>query len=481
MSWTFAKLESITKIIEDLAVEKYGLDFYPNQIEVVSSEQMLDAYASVGMPINYHHWSFGKSFISNQKLYQEGRQGLAYEMVINSNPCISYCMEQNSMMMMALVICHAAVGHNGFFKNNFLFQQHTDADAIIPYLSFAKSYIRDCEEKHGVKAVEDILDSAHALQNYGVNRYQKISLDAEDVQQEERLDLVQRQARQLWQKLIEQPEEEEEERRFPEHPEENILYFIEKNAPMLEPWQREVVRIVRKVSSYLYPQGLTKVANEGYACFWHYTLMKDLYEMGHLSDSDWLEFIESHTAVTMQLDHDHPYYNGINPYALGFQIFMDIRRMCEDPTEEDKEWFPNLRPWTEEIDYAMRNFKDETFIHQYLSPKVMRDMKLFAIMDDDKNDHYEVSAIHNERGYKHVREALANQYGARSPELEVYEVDIAGDRLLTINHNVVNRQPLGDDTQECLKHLHRLWGFDVEIVATSADGGPTESVYYEGD
>ncbi len=35
--------------------------YLPHQIEVITSEQMMDAYSSVGMPINYPHWSFGKN------------------------------------------------------------------------------------------------------------------------------------------------------------------------------------------------------------------------------------------------------------------------------------------------------------------------------------------------------------------------------------------------------------------------------------
>lgn len=37
------------------------------------------------------------------------------------------------------------------------------------------------------------------------------------------------------------------------------------------------------------------------------------------------------------------------------------------------------------LDFAMRNFKDESFITQYLSPKLIRDLKLFSIMDDDRS------------------------------------------------------------------------------------------------
>ena len=142
----------------------------------------MDAYASVGMPVNYRHWSYGKEFIANERSYRRGQMGLAYEIVINSDPCISYLMEENTTAMQALVIAHAAYGHNSFFKGNYLFRLWTDASSIIDYLVYARNYIAECEEKHGMQAVEDILDSCHALQNYGVDRYHrpsKISLAEE--------------------------------------------------------------------------------------------------------------------------------------------------------------------------------------------------------------------------------------------------------------------------------------------------------------
>ena len=131
-----------------------GLDVFPNQIEVISAEQMLDAYSSVGMPLMYSHWSYGKRFVRDEALYRKGYQALAYEIVINSNPCISYYMEENTMAMQTLVLAHAAFGHNHFFKNNYLFQQWTDSDGILDYLEFAKRYVASCEERHGLEAVE---------------------------------------------------------------------------------------------------------------------------------------------------------------------------------------------------------------------------------------------------------------------------------------------------------------------------------------
>ena len=110
-----------------------------NQIEVITAEQMLDAYASTGMPLLYKHWSFGKQFAQQEAGYRKGYMGLAYEIVINSNPCISYIMEENSATMQTLVIAHAAFGHNHFFKNNYLFKQWTDADGILDYLDLRQA------------------------------------------------------------------------------------------------------------------------------------------------------------------------------------------------------------------------------------------------------------------------------------------------------------------------------------------------------
>lgn len=475
--WTFELIAEYDQAIAEIAKE-YGLDTYPNQIEVISSEQMMDAYASVGMPLGYNHWSYGKQFLNVEQSYKRGQMGLAYEIVINSNPCIAYLMEENTMTMQALVIAHACYGHNSFFKGNYLFRSWTDASSIIDYLVFAKNYISQCEEKYGVEAVESILDSCHAIMHYGVDRYKRpypISSHEEESRQKERAEYLQRQVNDLWRTIPvdDQAKQEKTTTRFPEEPQENLLYFIEKRAPLLEPWQREIVRIVRKIAQYFYPQRQTQVMNEGWATFWHYTLLNTLYDRGRVTEGFILEFLQSHTSVIYQPPYDSPYFNGINPYTLGYAMFTDLRRICENPTEEDRHWFPDIAGsnWVETLDFAMRNFKDESFILQFLSPKVIRDLKLFCILDDDHNPVIEVSAIHDSDGYQAVREALSAQYnlGNREPNIQIYEVDIRGDRSLTLHHQQFNRLPLGKSTEEVLKHIHRLWGFDVRLHSLRDD------------
>ena len=476
--WTFQLLEQYDREFARLA-DKFRLDTYPNQIEVISSEQMIDAYASVGMPLMYNHWSFGKQFLSNQKNYERGHMGLAYEIVINSNPCIAYLMEENSMPMQALVIAHACYGHNSFFKGNYLFRQWTDADSIIDYLLFAKHYIAQCEEKYGIDAVEDMLDACHTLMNQGVNRYERprpVSPELEKQRISEREEYIQRNLNDLWRTIpTKETEESVQAFRYPEHPEENILYFIEKNAPLLETWQREVIRIVRKIAQYFYPQRQTQVMNEGWATFWHYHLMHEMYNEGLITEGFIMEFLHSHSNVVFQPAFDDPRYSGINPYALGFAMFKDIRRICEHPTEEDRYWFPDLAgsDWLEALHFAMRNFKDESFILQYLSPKVMRDLRLFCINDDERQSFLEVSAIHDETGYRELRESLSAQYnlGNREPNIQVYEADVRGNRSLTLRHYMHQDRPLeADSASEILKHMRRLWGFDVQMESVDERG-----------
>jgi stage V sporulation protein R len=477
--WDFELLQRYDDAIGQVARE-FGLDTYPNQIEVITSEQMLDAYASVGLPIGYPHWSYGKEFIRNEQAYRKGAQGLAYEIVINSNPCIAYLMEENTMALQALVIAHASYGHNSFFKGNYLFRQWTDADGVLDYLVFARKYVMDCEERYGIQAVEDILDSCHALMSHGVDRYKrpvKMSLREEALRQSAREEHARRQFDDLWRTLPAATKATGAAQRtvFPAEPEENLLYFIEKHSPVLEPWQSELVRIVRKVAQYFYPQSQTKVMNEGWATFWHYTILQRLHEKGLVTDGFMIEVLQSHTNVVAQRGFDERGYGGINPYALGFAMMRDLRRICETPTQEDRTWFPDIAggKWQEVLDFAMRNFKDESFIGQYLSPKLIREFRLFAIADHEAQSHLEVDSIHDDEGYRRVRKLLAEQNNRDRlvPDIQVVRYRRESDRGLVLRHQVHRGRRLDDDSaNQVLTHLARLWGFGVELEEVDETG-----------
>jgi len=482
--WNFDTMRRTYDAIERVAVEDLGLDLYTNQVEIISSEQMLDAYSSIGMPLMYRHWSFGKHFLYHERLYRKGAQGLAYEIVINSNPCISYCLEDNSMPLQALVMAHAAFGHNHFFRNNHLFRQWSDAEGVLDYLDYARAYIGRCEERHGSAEVERVLDAAHALMSSSVFRHRRpprLSLREEQERARERRAEAERSAHYLYDVFRatrpagSRDEEARERRREMELPEENLLHFLEKHSPILKPWQREIIRIVRNIGQYFYPQRQTKLMNEGCATFVHFHIINTLYAEGLLTDGAMLEILHNHTNVLTQPDFDDPRFSGINPYALGFAMMQDIRRICEEPTEEDWEWFPEhagSEDWRAVLKNAWANFRDESFVQQFLSPEVMRRFRMFALTDEEEDPYYVVSGIHDERGYRQVREALARSFdvSVTDPDIQVVDADMLGDRALRLEYRQRAGIPLDPETREAtLEHMRRLWGYEVELDDVPAE------------
>ena len=477
--WDFALLQRLHDACEQVALGELGLDVYPSQIEVITTEQMIDAYASIGMPLFYKHWSFGKHFTQHEALYRRGMRGLAYEIVINSSPCVCYLMGDNTATMQALVIAHAAFGHNHFFKNNYLFKQWTHAQGILDYLNFAKNFIARCEERHGHALVERTLDAAHALMSQSVDRYpgkKKFDLRQEEERERRRRNHKERSFNDLWRTVPTGPGKSasdlsiDRRRALLGLPQENILYFLEKSAPRLQPWQREILRIVRHIAQYFYPQGQTKVMNEGTATYVHYRIMSRLHERGGISDGDFLEFLQSHTNVVFQPTWDDPRFSGINPYALGFAMMQDIERIVTNPEDEDREWFPDIAG-TGDAMRALRdiwaNYRDESFISQYLSPRLMRELRMFQVHDDPaETEGILVAAIQNERGYHRIRRELSRRYdvGWIDPNIEVVDVNLMGDRRLILHHHVVNGRLLAEpEAKRVLQHLADLWGYDVVL------------------
>lgn len=473
--WNFQLLLEAEKHIQEIIDENFPLDLYRNQYEIITSEQMLDAYASVAMPIMYPHWSFGKKFIAEQQKYVKGG-GLAYEMVINSNPCINYLLEDNNMTMQLLVMAHAGFGHNHFFKNNYMFKEWTNADSIIEYLIFAKNFILNCEERYGQKEVEKTLDACHALSFHGINKYKrpkKLNALEEAERFKRKQEEIQKSYNELWKTLPENKNNKILTLNNPDtiYPnEENILYFIEKKSLVLKPWQKEIVRITRKIAEYFHPQMETKVMNEGFACYIHYLVFNKLWEKKLISDGQYLEFLNYHTSVVFQPD-----FADFNPYHLGFNIFVDIERICNNPTQEDKEWFPDLvgKDHKKEILKIVENYKDDSFILQFLSPHLIRELKLFHMKTDKEDKFYHVVNIHNEKGYKNIRSLLSKNYSSlrHTPDIFVDHVNFKGDRVLHLTHVSYNNKELEKRyASKTLQHLKTLWGYDVVLQTTDVNG-----------
>ncbi len=502
--WDFPMLERTLTACTEIAEGELGLSLYPNELTVITSDQMLEAYSAVGMPLMYSHWSFGKRYAHEEALYRSGQMGLAYEIVINSSPCISFLMEENTATMMTLVIAHAACGHNHFFRNNSTFKEWTNAAGIHNYLAFAKKYVAECEERYGYEAVERTLDAAHALMSHGVHRHHgkrgPTDLATEEKRERERKEEALRTYNDLWRTVPQGPLKsqkdmsDERRRALLGLPSENLLYFLEKSAPRLHTWQRELLRIVRQIAQYFYPQMQTKMMNEGTATYTHYRILERLYEKGLVSDGNMGEFLHSHTNVITQLPFNHPGYHGFNPYALGFAMMQDIEGIVTGLDErgnlrsseqraEDKRWFPDIAGTGDAMGVlrdAWAHYRDENFIRQFLSPRLMRKMSMFHLHDNPAEKRgYLIRSIHDEEGYRDVRRSLAQMYdiGNQTPDIEVVDVDLQGDRKLIVRHTIKDGRLLqGDMATSVAGHLADLWGYEV-VLEESDPGGHMRKVH----
>lgn len=484
-SWTEDSLQKTWNIVQKIAKTKYNLDYYEPRFEVVSYEDMLHIYCG-SFPIMYDHWSFGKRYTQLYQQYRNNQSSIAYEVIFNTNPALCYLLENNSPAMQGLVIAHAAIGHSAFFKNNVKFKELSNANAAISFFKKFKNYVKECTEKYGQYSVDDILDSCHALSMYGIDRRPVISKTSKE-----------RETIKLTRELNKDKDYNKDTNTIDlkvnktnitlkRMREENILKFIANNSPNLRPFERTLILLFCEMQQYFWPAMQTKMSNEGFASFWHHTIMNDMADSNILPPGSVLEFINSHCGVLHQSDYDSKYYSGINPYKLGFEIYKDIRRICLEPTEEDKEWFPGLigKNWIEEIKYAAYNFNDESLVLQYLSPKLIRDLRLFSINNDESSEYIEISAIHDNEGYKEIRNKLSVQYSInrKIPDIFVEGWDPKKSRKLFLVFEETDGVQLdmkqADNVAEYLLHL---WKFPIVFKYKHSNGDVEEAIIGGGE
>ena len=158
-------------------------------------------------------------------------------------------------------------------------------------------------------------------------------------------------------------------------------------------------------------------------------------------------------------------------------MMEDIARIATAPEAEDRDWFPDIAGRGDAnavLREAWANHRDDSFIAQYLSPRLIRRLRLFQLIDDEGEEDLRVDAIHDERGYQRVRRALARHYdvGRIDADIQVEDVDLVGDRRLVLHHRVLDHQLLAaEDARAVLQQLADLWGYGVLLREVDASAG----------
>ena len=465
--YDIAELEQWDVRIRENA-EAFGLSCYAQEFELCDHFQMLSLMAYSGMPSHYPHWSCGKAYERQKTLYDYGVAGLPYELVINTDPCLAYLMRDNSLALQVLTIAHV-YGHNDFFKNNFSFR-HLRADLTVATFKNHADRVRDYIEDPsiGLRKVEEILDAAHALsqqcrRNPAIRRRDR----AEQRQQ------ALRQAepppdpyRAIHRRPVYEPPQLD---RVPLEPEENLLLFIRDHAPQLADWEKDLLTIAHEEASYFLPQMETKIMNEGWASYWHRTILNSLELPAELH----LEFLVRHNQVV------RPIAGEINPYHLGLKLWDDIERRCDRPTPAEIDEFGAPDCGGREMMFRVREVdRDVSFLRRFLTETLMRELDLFEY--EPKNGKLVISKVSSEDDWRAVKNTLLANVGLGSvPVIRIIDADFGGARALMLRHEHDDRELLVEYAEKTLRHLYRLWG--RKVVLETRLGGDDVNLSFDGD
>ena len=439
LNYTLSDLEGWEERIRAL-VSRHGLDCYPQEFLICDERDMLDFMTYSGMTSHYPHWSYGKVYELTRTLYHYGVEGLPYELVINSNPSLAYLMGDNTLALQVLTIAHV-YGHNDFFKNNATFTKTRAEDTLDRFKRHADQ-VRVYVERYGVERVEQVLDAAHALRwqcnrNVYIRQYSETSA-TEHGREWETHGL----AGGVTKKFNEREDNLSNS---------DILMYIYAWGQGLADWERDLLLIVREESDYFLPQMQTKVMNEGWASYWHYTLLQEL----GLPSSLHMEFLVRHNQVV------RPHPGGLNPYHLGFRIFKDIAERLGE----------------QELFEVRRGERDGSFIRRYLTENLVRDLQLFEYQPlGFPKSHHKVTAVGDEEGWKSVRNTLATSVGMGNiPVINVLDGNHEGTGGLLLQHQHDGRDLDLAYAKETLKHVQFLWHRKVTL-RTRVNGRNTELV-----
>ena len=343
----------LTEPVEEAAAlaRKLGLDPYPVNYWIVDHDEMNELIAYGGFQRRYPHWRWGMAYDRQQKQDQFG-MGKAFEIVNNDNPSHAFLQESNSLADQKAVITHVEA-HADFFANNEWFglfgdgqgddSADLDAAAMLErHAETIKGYVEDPDIDRedverfidAVLCLEDTIDQHRAFARAGERRERDAPADLRE--QLDELDVSEDVRRHAFDEewLDELAEAERAEARL-EDPHADVLAFLmehgrqydeeSEKAVEFEPWQRDVLEILRTEAYYFAGQKMTKVMNEGWASYWESLMMSD---ENFAADDEFVTYAD-HMARVLGSP-------GLNPYKLGMELWQYVENITNRREVVDK-------------------------------------------------------------------------------------------------------------------------------------------------
>lgn len=459
----------------------HGLTTFPVVFEMVDYAQMNQLAAYTGFPLRYPHWRWGMEFEQLDKSYEYGLHRI-YEMVINNDPTYAYLLEGNSMLDQKLVMAHV-YGHADFFRNNVYFA-HTDRK-MLDAMANHGTRVRRYQDRLGAERVERFFDDCLAIEDlidpqaafHGA--YDSLPAAARPAGQDDPPVAARLPAKSYMDSFINPPEllrqqqeKLDEERRleqgFPRRPERDVLGFLLMHAPLAE-WERDSLGIVRKESYYFLPQRQTKIMNEGWACFWHTTMLTG----GLLDDDEVIDYADHHSGTTAVQPGQ------LNPYALGLSLMRDIEfrwntgrfgrdwEECDDMAEREH-WNLDTGLGRQKIFEVRKVHCDLTFIDEFLTADFCARHRLFTFAEDPRQEAYVIAS----REFEKIKQALLFRLtNSGTPIIEVVDGNYRNRNELLLVHRHDGVDLRVDWARDVLAAIARIWRRPV-FLETVVDDKP---------
>ncbi|WP_078429046.1 SpoVR family protein [Alkalihalobacterium alkalinitrilicum] len=436
------KLEYAIDEITEIA-QGFGLDFFPMRYEICPAD-IIYTFGAYGMPTRFSHWSFGKQFHKMKLQYDLGLSKI-YELVINSDPCYAFLLNSNTLVQNKLIVAHV-LAHCDFFKNNVRFS-NTRRD-MVESMSATAERISRYEMVHGREEVEKFLDAILSIQEHIDPSLLRSKLAWSMDEEEEEDDVAPKKNSpydDLWELEDGKPvERKKKKKKFPPKPEKDILLFIEEYSRELEPWQRDILTMMREEMLYFWPQLETKIMNEGWASYWHIRIMREL----SLTTDEAIEYAKLNSGVVQ------PSKTSINPYYLGLKIFEDIEERYNNPTKEMQER-QGVKPGSgREKIYEVREIEsDISFIRNYLNKDLVNREDLFLFQKQGSD--YKIV----DKEWEHIRDQLVlSRVNGGFPYLTITDGDYLKNGELYITHQYEGTELDVGYLEKVMPYIYQLWG-----------------------
>jgi stage V sporulation protein R len=255
-------------------------------------------------------------------------------------------------------------------------------------------------------------------------------------------------------------EQQNKEEKFPAEPARDVMLFLLQHAP-LKPWQQDVLAILRSEAYYFAPQAQTKIMNEGWATYWHSTIMTR-----HGLEAADLICYADHCSGTLATSPTR-----LNPYKLGVELFRHIEERWNkgqfgedwdrcDTMKERRNWDTGAGLGRQKIFEVRRIHNDLTFIDEFLTLDFCHQYKLFSFGYNQQSGNYEIES----REFQKIKKRLLfNLTNVGRPIICIRDANFKNRGELYLEHRYAGVELKLNYATDTLANLYHIWRRPVHL------------------